>query len=339
MRTNKGIVAALAAVGLLGMAACSNTPVTTEPAGSPSAPSTPATTSAKPKIAALLWSQGFEFMVALADGIEQKAEELGVEVVVLDAQGNSSTQISQIQDQLALGVDAIVLAPNNSDELVPGVQMIQEAGKKVVTVDAIVTGEIADAAVAFNNEEAGKMAADELARLMGDKGTALEFEGAKGAYHAVLRGNGFKAGMATHSGIELISRDAQWTADNALTITVDGFTANPNINGLFTHNDEMVRGVISGLEQIDKAAKVGEPGHVPLVGVDGTPLALERIKAGTQDATINQDPYVMGALALETAVKVLNGETVEKLQLTPPGLITKDNVDDPTLWGNVFGKK
>jgi len=300
------------------------------------ASSTGSTDDGKTKIAVLLYSQGFEFMVALGQGIKDKADELGVEVTILDAKGDSSAQISQIQDQLAQGVDGFVLSPNNSDELVPGVQMIHDAGKQVVTVDSIVTGELADAAVAYNNELAGKLGAEELARLMDETGTALEFEGAKGAYHATLRGNGFKEGIAEFPDIQVISRDAQWTADNALAITVDNFTADPSINGLFSHNDEMVRGIVSGLDQIGKSAKVGESGHIPLVGVDGTPLALDRIREGTQDATMNQDPFVMGALALSTMVDILNGETVEKLQLTEPSLITKENVDDPDLWGNVF---
>jgi ribose transport system substrate-binding protein len=327
------IAVALTATAALSLTACSPAAVT------PS--SSPAVTSSSPddgkmKIAVLLYSQGFEFMVALGQGIKDKAEELGVEVTILDAKGDSAAQISQIQDQLALGVDGFVLSPNNSDELVPGVQMIHDAGKKVVTVDSIVTGDIADAAVAYNNVLAGKLGAEELARLMDGKGTLIEFEGAKGAYHAILRGDGFKEGAAAFPGLKVISRDTQWTADNALTITVDNFTVDPSINGLFGHNDEMIRGILSGLAQIGKSAKVGEAGHIPLVGVDGTPLALDRIRDGSQDATMNQDPFVMGALALSTLIDILDGKTVEKLQLTQPSLITAENVDDPTLWGNVF---
>ncbi|MCU1408148.1 MAG: rbsB3 [Microbacteriaceae bacterium] len=290
----------------------------------------------KTKIAVLLYSQGFEFMVALGQGIKDKAKELGIEVTLLDAKGDSGAQMSQIEDQLAQGVDGFVLSPNDSDELVPGVQMIHDAGKKVVTVDSVVTGETADAAVAYDNALAGKLGAEHLASLMGEKGSVLEYQGAKGAYHARLRGGGFTRGIGQYKGIDVTSRDAQWTAETALAITVDNFTANPSINGLFSHNDEMVRGIVSGLGQIGKDAKVGEPGHVPLVGVDGTPLALDRIRNGTQDATMDQDPFAMGALALQAMVDINDNKDVPKLQLTKPKLITTENVDDSTLWGNVF---
>jgi ribose transport system substrate-binding protein len=292
---------------------------------------------AKPKkIAVLLYSQSFEFMVALGQGIKNKAKELNVDVTVLDAKGDSSTQISQIQDQLAKGVDGIVLSPNNSAELAPGVQMIHDAGKTVTTVDSVIPGDVADAAVAFDNEKAGKLGAEELAKLMGNKGTVLEYQGAKGAYHAILRGKGFTEGIKQSPDIKVISRDAQWTADNALSLTVDNFTSDPSINGLFSHNDEMVRGVVSGLSQINKGAPVGSAGHIPLVGVDGTPLALDRIRKGVQDATMDQNPFTMGALALQAEVDILDGKQVPKMQLTDTQLITKANVDDPKLWGNIF---
>lgn len=288
------------------------------------------------KIAVLLYSQSFEFMVALGQGVKEKANELGVEVTVLDAKGDSNTQISQIQDQLAQGVDGIVLSPNNSAELVPGVQMIHDAGKTVTTVDSVIPGDIADAAVAFDNEKAGKLGAEALTKLMGNKGTVLEYQGAKGAYHAILRGKGFTEGIKQSPDIKVIGRDAQWTADNALSLTVDNFTADSSINGLFSHNDEMVRGIVSGLSQINKDAPVGAANHIPLVGVDGTPLALDRIRKGVQDATMDQNPFEMGALALQAQVDLLDGKQVPKMQLTDTKLITKENVDDPTLWGNIF---
>lgn len=288
------------------------------------------------KIAALLYSQGFEFMVALNQGIRNQAEEQGVEVVVLDAQGDSTTQISQIEDQLAAGVEGIILSPNNSEELVPGVERINEAGIPVVTVDSIVAGGEVASIVAYNNVGAGEMAAEHLAELMNEEGSALEFEGAQGAYHAIRRGDGFKEGMSQFSDIEVISRDSEWTADRALSITADVLTANENISGLFSHNDEMVRGIVSGLEQVNRAATVGEEGHIPLVGVDGTPLALERIRNGTQDATVNQDPFEMGALSLTTLLKILDDEDVPEEQFTQPSMITRENVDDPELWGNRF---
>ncbi|KXF48763.1 hypothetical protein AXA44_28100 [Rhodococcus sp. SC4] len=141
----------------------------------------------------------------------------------------------------------------------------------------------------------------------------------------IRRGDGFTEGIGQSPGISVIGRDSEWTATQALSLTVDNLTANPSINGLFSHNDEMVRGIVSG-----------QPGHIPLIGIDGTPLALQRIRDGSQDAAMVQDPYIMGALALRTLIEILDGKQVPKQQLAEPKLITRANVDDPNLWGNKF---
>ncbi len=282
------------------------------------------------KIAVLLFSRGFEFMVALDQAAQQAAKDAGAEVVVLDGKGDTATQIQQIEDQIAAGVDGFVISPNNSEEIVPGVERANEAGIPVVTIDAIAAGGKVESYVGFDNKAGGAEAAKAVAELIGDEGKVLELTGAQGAFHAVRRGGGFNEEMkANHPNIEVITRDAEWQADKALSLTVDNLTSNPDIKAIFTHNDEMVRGVISGLQQVGKT-------DVVIVGVDGTPLALERIRNGEQAATINQSPFDMGRLGVEDLVKVFNGEEVEAETLLPPTKVTKENADDAELWGNVF---
>jgi ribose transport system substrate-binding protein len=299
-----------------------------------SAPVAGALAQDKQKVAVLLFSRGFEFMVALDQGAQAEAEKLGVEITVLDGQSSTEVQTRQIEDLLVSGVNAIVISPANSEEIVPAVRKANEANVPVVAVDGVVgEGAKVVAYVGFDNAAGGATAANYLAGL-GNITEVLELQGALGAYHAQKRGGGFNE--AAKGKFEVLSRPAEWLAENAQAITADVLTANPNVNGIFTHNDEMIRGVLAGLRQINKAAKVGEEGHVVIVGIDGTPLALQRIRDGEQDATVNQDPFEMGALAVRSAVAALKGETVEPQQLLPATLVTKENVDDPNLWGNRF---
>ncbi len=288
----------------------------------------------KPEIAVLLFSRGFEFMVALDQGAHQEAEKLGVNITVLDGQSNTEVQTRQIEDLIVKGIDAIVISPNNSNEIVPAVRKANEAKIPVVALDAVVgEGGQVVTYVGFDNAAGGKVAADYLAKL-GKITKVIELQGALGAYHAQKRGGGFDA--EAKGKFEVLPRPAEWLAENAQAITADVVTANPDVNGVFSHNDEMIRGVLAGLRQIDRAAKVGEEGHITIVAVDGTPLALQRIRSGEQDATVNQDPFEMGALAVRSAVAAIKGEEVPAQQLLPPTLVTKENVDDPSLWGNRF---
>jgi ribose transport system substrate-binding protein len=307
-------------------------------APSESASPTASNSGAPKKIAVLLWSRGFEFMVALDQGIQEEAKKQGIEVTVLDGQAKSQVQISQIEDSIAKKVDLIILAPANSDELVPGVKKANEAGIPVVTVDSVVSaGADIKASIAFNNNEAGKVMAKYLIDTYG-KGKVLELTGAPGTYHAILRGGGFNEGMKASTDWTVITKNAEWSAEKSQNITADSLTADPDITAIFTHNDDMQRGVLSGLRQVGALKKPGEQGYIASVGVDGTPEALQRIRDGKQAATINQDPFEMGSWAVKAAIDVLAGKEVPKQQLTPPTLITKENVDDPNLWGNKFKK-
>jgi ribose transport system substrate-binding protein len=289
----------------------------------------------KPRVALLLFSRGFEFMVALDQGAQQEAKKLGVELSVLDGQSSAQVQTTQVEALLAQGISAIIISPANSDEIVPVVRRANEAKVPVVAVDAIV-GEGAKTVtyVGFDNAAGAKVAADYIVK--NQKKKVLELQGALGAYHARKRHEGFEEGMKAAPNTQIISRPAEWQPDNAQTMTADALTADPDIDAIFSHNDEMVRGIVAALKQINKFKPVGDPGHIMVIGIDATPLGLKRVRAGEQDASVHQDPFEMGALAVRSAVAALDKKEVPPQQLLPPSLITKDNVDDPQWWGNRF---
>jgi ribose transport system substrate-binding protein len=289
----------------------------------------------KPKLALLLFSRGFEFMVALDQGANKEATKSGAELTVLDGQSSASVQSGQIDDLITQKISAIMVSPANSQEIVPAVRRADNANMPVVAVDGIV-GEGAKVVtyVGFDNANGGKVAAEYLLKQHAKK--ILELEGAIGEYHAELRHKGFMEAIAADPSVKVISRPAEWVADNAQSMTADALTADPDIDAIYSHNDEMVRGIVSGLRQIGKFHKVGETGHIIIVGIDGTPLALQRIRNGEQDATVQQDPFEMGSLAVQSALAALAGKQVPPQQLLPPTLVTKENVDTPSFWGNVF---
>jgi ribose transport system substrate-binding protein len=98
----------------------------------------------------------------------------------------------------------------------------------------------------------------------------------------------------------------------------------------------MVPGVVSALRQIGKLVPVGQQGHVAIVGVNGTPGALDRIRKGTQDASVGKDPDGTAGIVLNQIIADFEGKPFDAKSETKPILITKDNVDDPNLWGNSF---
>lgn len=279
----------------------------------------------------------FEYQVAMVEGMRKRAEEAGIVLNVIDGKGDPNLQVTQALDAITKQPDALVINPIDATLLVAGVKRANEAGIPVFIMEnAPPEGEYVGF-VDFDNEAGGALGADALAEMIGNEGVVLETRGSVGSAQAQARHKGFNDRMAAeYPNIEVRSLNTEWVADNAYRMVLDAFTQNPDIKGVFSHNDEMVRGVVSALRQIGKLVPPGEAGHVVIVGLDGTPLALDRIREGTQDGTVAQDPYAMGGGGiLEQVIAHFEGREYDDNMQTKPYLIDASNVDDERNWGNL----
>lgn len=281
----------------------------------------------------------FEYQVAMVEGVKKRAEEAGIVLNVIDGKGDPNLQVTQVLDAVTKQPDALLINPVDATLLVAGVKRANEAKIPVFIMEnAPPEGEYLGF-VDFDNEAGGAMGADALGSLINGEGTVLETRGSVGSAQAQARHKGFNDQMAkAFPNVKVQSLNTEWVADNAYKMVLDAFTQNPDIKGVFSHNDEMVRGIVSALRQIGKLVPPGQPGNVVVIGLDGTPLALDRIREGTQNATVAQDPYAMGGGGiLEQVIAYFEGRDYNKSAQTKPYLITKENVDDKRNWGN-FGK-
>jgi ribose transport system substrate-binding protein len=118
------------------------------------------------------------------------------------------------------------------------------------------------------------MGADELARAIGGKGVVIETRGSTGSAQAESRHKGFNDGMkAKYCDITVKSLNTEGVADNAYRSVLDALTQNPDVKGVFSHNDETIRGGVSALRRTGKLSPSSDPAHITVVGLDGTPLA------------------------------------------------------------------
>jgi ribose transport system substrate-binding protein len=292
------------------------------------------------KVGYITFGLQFEYQVAMVEGIQQKASAAGITLNIVDGKGDPNLQVTEVLDAVSKLPDALLINPVDGKLVVAGVKRANQNNIPVFIMENAPPEGKYLGFVYFDNEAGGAMGADALAKLIGEKGTVLEARGSLGSEAAELRHKGFVDRIkAKYPNIEVKSLNTEWVADTAYKMVLDSFTEKPDIKGVFSHNDEMVRGVVSALRQINRLVSPGQPGHVVIVGLDGTPLALDRIREGTQDASVGQDPYAMGGAILDKMIAHFEGKPFDAKSATEPGLITKENVDDPHLWGNVVGKK
>lgn len=310
-------------VGAFLLGACAQpTPQPTKPAETQAvATQAPAPTTA-PKaertLGLVLSTLNNPFFVTLRDGAQKAADAAGVKLIVVDAQDDSAKMIAGIEDLISKKVSALLVNPTDADAVVPAIQKANDAKIPVFTVDRGSNGGVVVSHIASDNVAGGKMAAEYLCKAIGGKGNVVELQGIAGTSAARDRGQGFNDYMkANCSGAKIVAQQtANFNRDEGLKVFENILQAQPEIAGVFAHNDEMILGAIQAAEA------AGRKGIV-FVGFDAIDDAVQAVKDGKLAATVAQQPALMGQLAVITAVTYLNGDQVDAYIPVALSLVTK----------------
>lgn len=259
------------------------------------------------------------FFVTLRDGAQKATDAAGAKLIVVDAQDDSAKMTAGIEDLINKKVSAILVNPTDSDAVVPAIQKANEAGIPVFTVDRGANGGTVVAHIASDNVAGGKMAAEFLCKAINGQGNVVELQGIAGTSAARDRGQGFNDYMAANcKDAKIVAQQtANFNRDDGLTVFENILQAQPDIAGVFAHNDEMVLGAIQAAEAANRTGIV-------FVGFDAIDDAVQAVKDGKLAATVAQQPAEIGRLAVETALKSLNGEKVEASIPVPLTLVTQE---------------
>lgn len=257
------------------------------------------------------------FFVELKEGAEEAARKAGVDLVVVDAQNDANRQLASIENLIQKRVSVILVNPTDSSAIVPAIKAANQAGIPVITVDRGASGGEVATHIASDNVAGGRMAAEYVAKLLGGKGKVVELEGIPGTSAARDRGKGFNEALKKYPDIQVVARqEAGFDRAKGLTVMENILQAQPKIDAVFAHNDEMALG---GLKAIAAANRTG----IKVVGFDAVDDAVKAVKDGKLAATVAQKPAEMGRLAVEFGLRVVQGQKVEKYIPVDLALVTK----------------
>lgn len=242
------------------------------------------------------------FFVTLSDGAKEQAEEMGAKLTVIDAQDDAAKQASDVEDLIQQGVDLILINPTDSEAVVATVQSANDAGIPVITVDRSSEGGEVVSHIASDNKAGGVLAGQYMVSLLGEAAKVVELEGIAGSSAARDRGAGFNE-IATGQLDVVAKQTANFNRAEGLTVMENILQANPDITGVFAHNDEMALGALEAVEAAGKDIKV--------IGFDATDDAVNSVQEGKLAGTVAQKPELIGKKAVEAAVQSLKGEAVE----------------------------
>lgn len=269
----------------------------------------------KDKVGLIVSTLNNPFFVALKDGAQEKADELGLELVVLDSQNDPSKELANVEDLATQGVSVILINPTDSDAVGNAIKIANENKIPVITLDRGANNGEVVTHIASDNVAGGSMAGDYIVDKLGGKGKVVELEGIAGTSAARDRGKGFNE-AADKSEIEVVARQvADFDRTKGLNVMENILQAQPEINAVFAHNDEMALGALKAIESSGR--------DIIVVGFDATDDAVKSVKDGKMAATVAQQPELIGSLGVENAVKVVKGEEVEKFVPVSLMLVTE----------------
>jgi ribose transport system substrate-binding protein len=267
-----------------------------------------------------------EWYQNIVNGAKARAEELGIELLIADANLDVSAQISAAENFITQGVDVLALTPVDAKALAPVVRMAKEAGIPVITESNVVDGAVTY--VGISNQEAGKNAGLWFADYAkaNNIDPRILIVGLPNFEDCRQRVAGFKEGLQA-SGIDysiLQEVDGQGLKEKALQVSQDALTANPNVNVIFGINDDSTTGGMaafkeSGLNE-DALTAIG-------FGFEGAVGQNALLADGPYKSAVAMFPNFVGVSIIDAAVKVAAGEQVPAHYETPTVVIDNDNFD------------
>ena len=286
----------------------------------------------KLRIAVIPKGTANSFWLGVKAGADAAANETGeVEIIWQGPQteNDATQQVDVVQTQINNHVDGIVLAAVDSQALVQPVKDATAKKIPVVTVDSGLTKGQDESIcyIATDNTKGGQLAAEELAKAIGEKGKVGILIFKKGSASNDERESGF---LDTLKKYPNISKDVPnleaGEPTKAVDRTTDMLTANKDLVGIFAANQPNGEGAANVLKQKKLEGKV------KLVAFDGSPDEVRALADGTIQALIVQDPYRMGYEGVKTILKAIHKQPIEsKFVDSGVKVVTKDNMNTPEM--------
>jgi ribose transport system substrate-binding protein len=290
---------------------------------------------AKTTIAVIPKGTSHVFWQSIHAGAAKAASELSVDIIWRGPlrEDDRDSQVSEVEGFVSRGVSGIVLAPLDESALTVPVANAVQRGIPVVIIDSGLKGEGYVSFVATDNRKGGRLAGEQLTKLLGGKGKIVLLRYTEGSDSTNNREEGFLEAMKASPGIQVVSSNQYGGADvesaykksEALLGNYKQPDGKLAVDGIFCPNESTSFAMLRVLQDN------GWAGRVRFVGFDSSDNLAKGLRDGHVDALILQDPVRMGYLGVKTMVEHLLGRPVEKRIDTGVHVVTPDNMDVPEM--------
>lgn len=282
-------------------------------------------TAKKPTIGLSMAGVSSAYLIPVANYAKQEAAKDGANLILMDAQWDPAKQADQMANLIAQKVDAIIIVPVDAKSALPSLKKAKAAKIPVINLNMKVDNNSANYVntyVGASMPKEGEAAADLMIAALGGKGGQIAIiEGAPGSDAQIYRTQAFESKIATVKNIKIVSIvNGNWDRAKAMSAAEDLMTKNPNLVGIYCHDDNMAVGAIQAAKAANKADKI------KFVGIGGSIDGLSAVKSGNLYGTVTQPPDWEGSQGVKSALEVIKGTTLKTWYQDPVEKVTKDNV-------------
>lgn len=295
-------------------------------AADPGAAVTPEAAAGKPVIALIMKSLANEFFKTMEDGAKahQSENAAAYELITegIKDELDVNRQVQLVEQMVARGVNAIVLAPADSKALVAACKRAQDAGIVVVNIDNKLDADVLKdkgMTVPFvgpDNRAGARKVGDYLAGKLQSGDKVAIIEGVPSAFNAIQRKLGFEDAMNAAGMVIATSQSANWEMAQANQVVSAMVTEHPDLKAVLCANDSMALGAVSALRSAGKLEAI------KVVGFDNISAAQDLIKSGSLLATADQHGDKLAVFGIEYALEMLSTKAAPADRETPVDLIT-----------------
>lgn len=267
---------------------------------------------------------GNSWSVQLYQEFKWNAENLykdDLEVTYVQSDNDVSKQIANLEDLIAQEVDVIITTPCDTTAINSTLEEAMDAGIKVVLLCAAVDGDSYDTLVTVDEKDFGATGAQWLADQIGGKGNIVVLNGISGFSTNTLRYEGAQSVFEQYPDIKVLAaEDANWDYAAAKTVTTDLLATYPEIDGVWSQGGAMTLGAIDSFNAAKREL-------VPMTGEDNNGYLKACIDNNMEGIAVSK-PTWLARVAIENAIKLMNGEEVKKDDIYPVMTIKTEEMPD-----------
>lgn len=271
--------------------------------------------------------QSHMFWQSIHAGAVKASRETGVDIIWNGPphEGDPTGQLKVIEAMINRRVDALALAPADTQALVAVVERAVREKIPVFVFDTGINTESFTSQIATDNYGAGEMAARRMGKILNGKGRIVMVAVQPGIASTMAREGGFEDALkSAFPGIQIVDKRYGMTDfAKSLQVAENMLTANPGLDGMFASNESSTVGAAQALKP--------RRGKIKMVGFDWNPSLASDLESGLIDSLVVQDPFRIGYETVKSAVEKLNGGAPRKIQKLPPMLVTRENLHDPQV--------